>query len=135
MFTPWGPEAGVDRPGQAQGPESGVDRPRSEDAHVVTGHLATRLATVTSLHASKVAEAMRQTMSIEAGARIIVEAVFPRCVVAANADLHLSNEAAERQQRAENPPGGAAASTAPRRRRVARWPWTRLRSLPSSTWG
>ena len=106
VFVPRGdggcPGAGGDRP-ELGGPGAGVDRPTGEDAHIVVGHMATRMATVTSMHASKVAETLRQTMSLGAEERDIVEATFPRCAVVRNADLHNSNDAAERQQGKECP--------------------------------
>ena len=106
VFVPRGearrPGAGRDR-SEPGGRRAGVDSPSGEDVHIVVGHMVSRLSTVTSLHASKVAEALRQTMSLGDDERAIVEATFPRCAVLRNADLHKSNDAAERQQMQEKP--------------------------------
>ena len=88
------------RGGGGDPPEAGGG---AEVAHVVSGYLSSRLATVSSMHAGKVAAVLRDSLSLDETARRLAEAVFPRTAVVTNADLHLSNEAAERMLRRERP--------------------------------
>ena len=76
---------------------------QSPDAHIIRGAFSSRFVALTSMHASKVLKSIRDTMSLPPRARPKVEGLFPRCGVAINADLHPSNNAAERQEQKENP--------------------------------
>ena len=76
---------------------------QSPRAHIIRGALSSRLTSVTSLHAPKVLQALRSAMSLPPEVCRNVEDLFPRRGVAINADLHPSNNAAERQERMDKP--------------------------------
>jgi len=76
---------------------------QSPRAHIIRGALSSRLTSVTSLHAPKVLQALRSAMSLPPEVCRTIEDLFPRCGVAINADLHPSNNAAERQERMDKP--------------------------------